>query len=132
MEVVNGFLRKILALYYYTYMLNNYSISTNNNISENKTAIWSSFRGSVYNVVVFFSSLIKCMPFKKHHFSVRCKRIIKYISNIFEEISLDEERAPVQRNIHTFVVKKLFRPEHQLLRGCMDKLILNAGKNACK
>ena len=35
------------------YMLNNYSISTNNTICENKTAIWASFNGSVYNGFVF-------------------------------------------------------------------------------
>jgi len=34
--------------------------------------------------------------------------------------------------IRTLVVKKLLRPEPQLLRGCMDKLILNAYKNAYK
>ena len=34
--------------------------------------------------------------------------------------------------IHTSVAKKLLRPEPQLLRGCMDNLILNAYKNAYK
>ena len=34
--------------------------------------------------------------------------------------------------ILTLVVKKLLRLEPQLLRGCMNKLILNADKNADK
>ena len=34
--------------------------------------------------------------------------------------------------IRTLVVKKLLRLELQLLRGCMNKLILNADKNADK
>ena len=34
--------------------------------------------------------------------------------------------------IRTLVVKKLLRLEPQLLRGCMNKLILNADKNADK
>ena len=39
---------------------------------------------------------------------------------------------PVQRDIRSLVAKKLWRLDPQFPRGCMDKLVLNADKNADK
>ena len=41
---------------------------------------------------------------------------------------LDNNLLPVQSDIHTFLVKKLWRLEPLFPRDCKEKLILNAGK----
>ena len=49
-----------------------------------------------------------------------------------EELVWDEIQLPVQSVIRTSVRKKLWRLGLQFPRSCMDKLILNADKNADK
>ncbi len=49
-----------------------------------------------------------------------------------EELVGDEIQLPVQSVIRTFLAKKLWRPERLFPGNCMDKLLLNADKNADK
>ena len=49
-----------------------------------------------------------------------------------EELVWDEIQLPVQSVIRTFLEKKLWRPESLFPGNCMDKLLLNADKNADK